>query len=212
MPRPPRSGSPSPPCASQSNYARPVFWGYIGIFLACESGGIPLIALPGTGVWGVVGWLLAAGGFAFLWLAWRVRSSTEAGSSVTEDRSINITTHGQSGGTNVGQLNIVAPQPSLRTQALSQNTPADDGFETVVAVDLTDQYAAGELATAVEGTSVQEISVRPDVPASISAQSMSEITPAGGVVIQHPPLHHRYLVSVLTKEPDDNLQVQVQLQ
>jgi hypothetical protein len=81
-----------------------------------------------------------------------------------------------------------------------------------VAVDLTDQYAAGEFATAVEGPSVREISVRPDVPASINAQSASEITQKGGVVIQHPPLHPRYLVSVITEKPDDRLRIQVQLQ
>jgi hypothetical protein len=189
-----------------------MFWGFIGIFFACEAAGIPLIALPGTGLWGGVGWTLATAGFAFLWPAWKSRGSAEGDDAMTEDKSINITTHGQSGGTNVGQLNIVAPQPSLKAHPLSHGVHTDNGFETVVAVDLTDQYAAGEFAAAVEGTSVQDIAVRPDVPASISAQSASKVTPAGGVVIQHPPLHPRYLVSVLTEKPDDSLKIQVQLQ
>ncbi len=188
-----------------------MFWGYIGIFLACESAGITLIAMPGTGLWGALGWVLSIGGFAFLGLAWKVRA-TRGSDAVADDKSINITTHGQSGGTNVGQLNIVAPQPSLNAHMLSRDVPTDEGFETVVAVDLIDQYAAGEFAAAVEGTSVREIAVRPDVPASINAQSMSEITQNGGVVIQHPPLHPRYLVSVITQKPDDSLKIQVQLQ
>jgi hypothetical protein len=52
-----------------------MFWGFIGISFACGGTGISLIAMPGTGFWGAMGWVLALGGLFCLGVALRLRKA-----------------------------------------------------------------------------------------------------------------------------------------
>jgi hypothetical protein len=46
-----------------------VFWGLLGVGLALGGTGVPLIAEPGTGFWGIAGWVLLAAGVLCLMAA-----------------------------------------------------------------------------------------------------------------------------------------------
>jgi len=130
---------------------------------------------------------------------------------MAEDKSINITTHNQSGGTNIGKLSVERPQPDLSGDTLAHHEKTNDGYRSVVALNLRDQFAAAGLEVAVEGTTVTQITVEPDTTAGIHSQSELPVTPAGGGVKIHPPLYARYLVTVLTEKSDPNLKIKAQL-
>jgi hypothetical protein len=179
-----------------------------GVALANEGGHESLTYV----VWFVVAAVLLIAG-VICWFGIHRSTASADGATVLEvaDQSINITTQGQSGGTNIGQLNVAGAHPVLSGEELAHHEKVDDGFKTVVALNLRDQFAAEALEVAVEGTTVKSIEVRPDVPASITSQSSVPTTPAGGGVVTHPPLHGRYLVTVLTDQPDPSLKIKPQL-
>lgn len=80
------------------------FWGLVGVGATCAVGALALIALPGTGIWGGVGWILVAGALAsFIGAGF----SRKRGKSVTEptpEKQFNVTSHHQSGGITAGEV------------------------------------------------------------------------------------------------------------
>jgi hypothetical protein len=95
----------------------------------------------------------------------------------------------------------------------ARNRPTDDErYETTTTLELEDGTTAKELVVAVEGASVQGIVVRPDVLAGMFGRSATAITPEGGTITMHPPLHLRYLVSIQTEKPEEDLAIKAWLQ
>jgi hypothetical protein len=163
--------------------------------------------------WYMLATLLLLAGLGF-WLELHRRTTSSSPASllaVGSDESFNITTHNQSGGTNIGKLSVERPQPEIAGDTLAHHEKTNQGYKSVAAIQLKDQFAAAGLEVAVEGTTVTQITVEPDTAASIHTQSELPVTPTGGGVKVHPPLYARYLVTVLTEKADPNLKIKAQL-
>jgi hypothetical protein len=164
--------------------------------------------------WYALAALLLLAGLAF-WLELHRRQSAPGAVSLLEvdrDESINITTHNQSGGTNIGKVSIDRPQPDIiGGETVAHHEKTDAGYRSVAAIQLRDQFAAQALEVVVVGSTVTGLEVNADSPSSIQAQSEEPLTPQRAGVAVHPPLHDRYIVTVTTERPDPNLKIHAQL-
>jgi hypothetical protein len=153
----------------------------------------------------------------YIWIERRVEATgatTGAASllQVDRDESINITTHNQSGGTNIGKVSVERPQPDIcGADTLAHHEKTETGYRSVVALQLQDQFAAQALEVVVVGTTVTGLEVKPDAPASKQLKSEEPLTPQRGGITVHPPLHDRYIVTVTTERPDPNLKIHAQI-
>jgi hypothetical protein len=150
------------------------------------------------------GVLLVLAGIIFL-----IFERDEGSPTVGDDRS--ITTHGQSGGTNItGDVHISAPQSSVSIETVAENEPTDGGYQTTVAVHLEAPYAAKNLAVLVNRTSLKGFGLnRVDPAASLSTSGLS--SPGFSGILVSPPLTSDYRVFIVTDEPDTELAVEARL-
>jgi len=164
-----------------------------------------------------IGWVLIGVSlllaFVYVLVERRTEPSASAASllQVDRDESINITTHNQFGGTNIGKLNIERPQPDMSGTTLAHHEKTDEGYRSAVALQLKDQFAAQALEVVVVGSTLTSVEVEPDVPASVHSQAENPLSADRAEILVNPPLYPRYLVTVRTQQPDPNLKIKAQI-
>lgn len=127
---------------------------------------------------------------------------------ITHDKSINITTHNQSGGTNIGKLVIGSPQPSVvQGRTITENEKTDEGYVNRGEYFLQQPYAAKNLCIKLNRSDVKDFQVGPKGGGAWTTRDGWD-KHGNPVILLEEPLVSVYEVWVTSDQPIHDLKVE----
>jgi hypothetical protein len=204
-----------------------MFWGYIGVWAFCWGTGIPLVAMPGTGMWGFVGWALTAVGFICLWMAWKARDSETAQeeAAMMDDHSTqdnhsaeqgdhstyvdeSVTSHdAQPGSITAHTVHVAETPPNIDVAILKENAEQGDAFVTSVGIDLSGRPA--RFGVAALGKHIRELTLRQDGSSTALFNVEKGETDQGAHIFScgNPP-PGRYIAEIESTDRESDLKIE----